>query len=113
MNETMVGASYDKLLAGDEGLLLRNVRIASDTTVERGALLAGTFDGTGTTVHLATTADTVGSELFIAATDSASVEVITAYESGRFNRSAVKSTVPLSGFELEMRKQGLRLTEVI
>ena len=114
MNGTIEGASYENLLAGDGGeLLTRNVRISSETTVERGMLLAGSYDGTGTTVHLATAADTVGKELFIAASDSASIEVITAYESGRFNRSAIKTTVPLSGFELEMRKQGLRLTEVL
>lgn len=114
MNGTLEGASYDNLLAGDGGeLLTRNVRISSDTTVERGALLAGGFDGTGTTVHLATTADSVGAELFIAAADSASIEVITVYDSGRFNRRAVKTTAPLGAFEGEMRRQGLRLTEVI
>lgn len=112
MNGTMEGARYENLLAGAE-YLTRNVRISSETTVERGALLAGTFDGTGTTVHLATAADTVGKELFIAASDSASIEVITAYEAGRFNRSAIKTTVPLSSFEPELRRQGIRLTEVL
>ena len=112
MNETVRGAAYDNLLVGEE-YLLRNVRISSDTTVERGALLAGAYDGTGVTVHLATGSDTAGKELFIAATESGSMEVIEAYESGRFNRSAIKTTAPLRGFELEMRKQGLRLTEVI
>ena len=112
MNGTIEGASYDNLLAGAE-VLTRNVRISSDTTVLRGALLAGSYDGTGTTVHLATAADTVGKELFIAASDSASIEVITAYEAGRFNRSAITTTVPLSSFEPELRRQGIRLTEVL
>ena len=111
MNGTIAGAWYDNLLAGED-VLTRNVRIASDTTVERGMLLAGKYDGTGTTVHIATAADTVGSELFIAASDASSIEVVTVYEAGRFNRSAIKTTAPLGGYELEMRRQGLRMTEV-
>ena len=113
MNETLVGATYDSLLAGSEvATFIRNVKVSSETTVERGALLAGAFDGSDVAVHIATAADaTNGNQLYIAATDDASVSVTSAYTSGWFNRSAIKTTVDIKAFEGELRRQGIKLTE--
>ena len=114
MNETMVGAVYDSLIGGTAPMIVRNVKVSSDTTIERGALLAGAFDGSDVTVHIATAADaTNGNELFIAATDDEGVTVTTAYASGQFNRSAIKTTLDVNKFEGEMRRQNIILTEVI
>ena len=112
---TMAGATSDSLLGGaEQAVLIRNVKITSDTTVVRGALLAGAYDGTDVTVHLATAADaTNGNELFIAANDDASVSVTSAYTQGRFNRSAIQTTVDVKKFEGELRRQGIQLTEGI
>ena len=114
MNGTIAGASYDSLLGGDDGRLWTiNAHVSSDTTIERGALLAGGYDGTSVTVHAATTADTTGSDLYIAAEDAASVTVATVYGNGVFNRSAIKSAFDVGLVEGELRRQNIILTEVI
>ena len=109
----MNGVRYDSLLGGTEQpTYIRNVKISSDTTVERGTLLAGTFDGSDVKVHVALAADaTNGSELFISTEEAAGASVIGAYESGVFNRSAIKSAGDVRAFEKEMRRQGLWLKE--
>ena len=117
MSETMEGASYDSLKGSGQGMYrMRWLKIDSGTTIARGALLAGGWDGSGTHVHLATSVDTTGSELFIAAKDvNEKEERVTGYGSGVFNRSAIKLNegLKLEDFELEMRRQDLLLTEEI
>lgn len=117
MNETMAGVAYDSLRAGLEGMYrVRWLEMDSGTTIERGALLAGGWDGTSVKVHLATESDTTGSELFIAAKDKEENEsALTAYSGGTFNRSALKVSegADIKAFELELRRQGICLTEVI
>lgn len=114
MNETLNGVSYDSLVGGTPATRLRNVKISSDTTIERGALLAGAFDGSDVTVHIATAADaTNGNELFIAAEDATSVSVVSAYTSGEFNRLGIKTTPDVRAFEGELRRQGIYMREEI
>ena len=115
--ETLVGAVFDSLMGGAHvDSSVRAVKMSSDTTVERGMLLAGVYDGSDVTVHIATAADaTNGSGLYIAFADDSNDTVTVAYDNGLFNRSAIKLTAGLDigNFELEMRRQGLILTEVI
>ena len=115
--ETLVGAVFDSLMGGAHvDSSVRAVKISSDTTVERGMLLAGVYDGSDVTVHIATAADaTNGSGLFIAYGDDSNDTVTVAYDNGLFNRSAIKLSegLDIGNFELEMRRQGLLLTEVI
>ncbi len=114
---TQPGASYDRLIGGAEVVFFnRNVLITSDTTIERGAILAGRGVGSDVTVHAATAMDaTMRPELFIAAEDASLQTDTTVYTSGRFNRSALKvsSDTSVAAFEAEMRRQGIYLTEVI
>lgn len=113
--ETLIGAEYDSLMGGASiDTRVRNVKISSDTTIVRGQLLAGAYDGSDVTVHIATAADaTNGNELFIAATDDEEVTVTTAYSSGEFNRSAILTDEDINEFEGELRRQGIMLTEVM
>ena len=115
--ETLVGAVFDSLMGGDHvDSSVRVVKMSSDTTVERGMLLAGVYDGSDVTVHIATAADaTNGSGLYIAFADDSNDTVTVAYDNGLFNRSAIKLSAGLDigNFEREMRRQGLILTEVI
>lgn len=117
MNETMTGACYDSLMGGAEGRYDLNwLKTSSDTTIERGALLAGGYDGSDVTVHLATASDTVDTGLFVAAhTKPAGLEFLTGYSSGVFNRAAIKlgEGLKVEDFELELRRQQIRLTEVL
>ena len=120
MNASMTGASYEGLMGGDElSVLTANVMLDSDTAVEPGVLLAGSIDGTTTTVHWATASDaTLVTSLFIAAEESAAgttTHVATAYTRGRFNRGALKlrEGVELKAFEAELRRQNIELTEEI
>ena len=115
--ETLPGAGYDRLIGGAEvPLFNRNVLVSSDTTLERGMLLYGTGVGSDTTVQPVTNANpTWGIPLFIAAEDCAGATRTTVYSNGRFNRSAIKVAegVELGSYELEMKSQGLYLTEAI
>lgn len=113
---TMPGASYDSLIGGAEvPIFNRNVQVSSDTTLERGAILAGVGIDSDMTVHLATSADTVGRMLFIAAEDVEAQTATTVFTSGRFNRTALttESDTSVADFEAELRRQGIYLTEVI
>lgn len=115
--ETLPGASYDSLIGGAEiPLFNRNVLVSSDTTLERGMLLYGTGLGSDTTVQPVTaTNPTWGIPLFIAAEDCSGETRTTVFTNGRFNRSAIKLSegVQLEPYELEMKSQGLYLTEAI
>ncbi len=116
-NETMPGAEYERLTGGAEVVrLTRNVVIGTDTTVLRGALLAGLEQGTATTVHWATSADASNdAALFIGAESVSGETLATVYESGRFNRGGLilQDGVSLTDFELPLRRQNIILTEVI
>ena len=114
MNTRLQGACYDGLTGGSEKtVLLRNAHYDSETSIVRGELLCGAGVGASLTVQAATAADaTNGAALYIAAEDG-NGDVITVFEAGRFNRNAIRTAegVSLSSFELEMRRQGLDLTE--
>ena len=117
MMETMVGASYDELLAGpEEPTMTAFVRVSSDTTVERGTLLACNWNNNvlyGAEVKAADA--TNGSHLLVGTGEQESSTVVTAYWDGRFNRNALKlpAGVNLQDFELELRRQNILLTEAI
>ena len=113
-SETMSGASYDTLIGGVGVMRLVNVNVSSDTELERGALLAGGWDGTSVTVHLATATDTANCDMYIAASDEASVTVTNAYSKGVFNRAAIKVGEGLNvrDFEHNLRLNNILLTEV-
>lgn len=118
MNETMVGANYEVLECGTcAPVIIRNMIVSSDTTVERGMLLAGMWDGFDVTVGAATAADTAGgTDLYIAVRDEPTGSTVTSgYANGVFNRHAIKvgEGLKVEMFEHEMRKQNMILTEVL
>lgn len=117
MNETMVGATYDNLEVGTLApLIVHNVACSSDTTIERGMLLAGEYDGSNVTVAHAALPDTVESMLYVAMRDEEEGSTVTSvYVNGVFNRKAIKLDEGLNirMFEKSMRMQNLQLVEVL
>ena len=118
MNETMTGANYEVLECGPcAPVIIRNMLVSSDTTVERGMLLSGLWDGYDVTVSAATGTDTAGgNDLYVAMRDEpAGATVTSAYANGVFNRKAIKVSAGLKveAFEHELRKQNIILTEVL
>lgn len=116
---TFPGVREDILEAAGDGIpkFLNNINVASDTTVQRGMLMAASAP-TGT-FSLAGAGDT--NKYFAIARDDfeadSSHTVCQAWVSGRFHREAVitaggSDTTVLEALEPEMRRQNLHLTSI-
>lgn len=106
----------DELFGGGDGIpvSLRNIEVASDTTIQRGMLLAS--DKMFGTFSLATNSET--SRVFVVAasgfTSTSDSFVTQAYSSGKFNREKIilGENLNLDDFEPELRKQNIHLTSI-
>ena len=109
------GFNPDELI-GDtyEPLTVQNVKVGTTAEIKRGELLAGA--SATDTFKTATAADTskvlvIARENFVADSECF---VTSAYSNGVFNReklvTGTSDTTVIDALELEMRRQGLRLT---
>ena len=107
-------SQFDDLFAGGYvPVYLKNIEINSDTTLQRGMLLAET----GGVYNLATSSDT-GKSLAVAAVDFTPADsddtVAQAYISGYFHKNKIitgpTDTSIIDSLELEMRRQNIILT---
>lgn len=115
--DTVAGWSADELLAGTEfPTEIFNVSLSSGASISRGDLLCSSSMSGVFSIAGASDATKI---LCIAAEDftADSLHAVTqAYFSGKFNRNKLtfggNSSVDLSDFEQEMRKQNLHLTKM-
>ena len=111
---TRDGIKRDELMGGADGIpvSIRNVEVSSDTTIQRGMLLAS-----ATTFGVfapATNSDT-SKVLVIAEKDftaDSDLHVTQAYTSGKFNREKIILDGNIDDFENELRKQNIILTSI-
>lgn len=105
----------DELFGGDDGIPVskRNITVGSDTTVERGMLLAaGTTFGT----FAEATSDTA--KVFVIAAEDFTADsdhtVTQAYTSGKFNREKIKldENLDIDDYEETLRKVNIILTSI-
>ena len=116
------GIKRDDLLSmGDQvPTLIINVEVATDTTVHRGDLMAGT--DLESEFHLATASDaTLGNAFFGIAVEDYQADsdhsVTQCYISGVFHDSKIitadSDTAPIELFELELRRQHIWLRKIL
>lgn len=111
---TRDGIKRDELMGGADGIpvSIRNVEVSSDTTIQRGMLLAS---ATTFGVFAPATSSDTSKVLVIAEKDftaDSDLHVTQAYTSGKFNREKIILDGNIDDFENELRKQNIILTSI-
>ncbi len=113
---TRDGIKRDELMGGADGIpvSIRNIEVSTDTTIQRGMLLAS-----ATTFGVfapATSSDTskvlvIAENDFVADSDHT---VTQAFTSGKFNREKIilDESLNIDDFEVELRRQNIILTSI-
>lgn len=108
------GIVRDELCGGAEQLMsIRNIEVASDTTIQRGMLL-----GSATTFGVFAPATDTSTKVFVIAekdfTADSDHTVTQAYTSGKFNREKIvlDESLNIDDFEEQLRKVNIILTTI-
>ena len=110
------GIKRDELCGGADAIpmSIRNIEVASDTTIQRGMLL-----GSPTTFGVfSQPADSDTSKVFVIAkedfTANSDLKVTQAFSSGKFNREKIilDESLNIDDFENELRRQNIILTSI-
>lgn len=113
--ETRDGIKRDELMGGADGIpvSIRNIDVASDTTIQRGMLLSAssTFGVFAPAADTSTKVFVIAEKDFVADSDHT---VTQAYTSGKFNREKIilDENLNIDNFEVELRRQNIILTSI-
>ena len=110
------GVARDELMGGADGIpvSIRNIEVASDTTIQRGMLLCSP----STFGVFSQPADSDTSKVFVIAekdfTADSDLKVTQAFSSGKFNREKIilDESLNIDDFENELRRQNIILTSI-